>query len=411
MEFKGELMFKENYATGELAPSKKRERLVSLDNNHTKKYNYNHKLVHIHHLISGVSFSDRVAALWLTPRNYIQKIFTKSVATRGLITNPAKAGLGSVSLDIRNAKQYNNHNNESCNFHYLLLLGHKLLATRGLDLVAKTPRNYIQKILSKRFLLVILLSFLALSKAFGYYEPNDKSFKDGFEAGLKALEFQAKNEGFTSKNIKISKPFTLLLDIKEMPLSEVLFLQILASREGIESHLSEDFLYLGSFEREIDAKDRIKSLIAKFKLNAKNLKIHKNIQEIITYPYLYKSFYESLLQKAKEQGIIVETKILTKTTIKNPVQKPLVKKVSPIQFTFKNTKAMSYVSLGGVENDSKNYEEKGLKKKQNFTFEKKIKTNLGESFIKVAGENLYFLEADVLMLKTNSKTPCERLCQ
>lgn len=339
MEFKGELMFKENYATGELTPSKKRERLVSLDNNHTKKYNYNHKLVHIHHLISGVSFSDRVAALWLTPHNYIQKI------------------------------------------------------------------------LSKRFILVILLSFLALSKAFGYYEPNDKSFKDGFEAGLKALEFQAKNEGFTSKNIKISKPFTLLLDIKEMPLSEVLFLQILASREGIESHLSEDFLYLGSFEREIDAKDRIKSLIAKFKLNAKNLKIHKNIQEIITYPYLYKSFYESLLQKAKEQGIIVETKILTKTTIKNPVQKPLVKKVSPIQFTLKNAKAMSYVSLGGVENDSKNYEEKGLKKRQNFTFEKKIKTNLGESFIKVAGENLYFLEADVLMLKTNSKTPCERLCQ
>lgn len=339
MEFKGELMFKENYGTGELAPSKKRERLVSLDNNHTKKYNYNHKLVHIHHLISGVSFSDRVAALWLTPRNYIQRI------------------------------------------------------------------------LSKRFILVILLSFLALSKAFGYYEPNDKSFKDGFEAGLKALEFQAKNEGFTSKNIKITKPFTLLLDIKEMPLSEVLFLQILASREGIESHLSEDFLYLGSFEREIDAKDRIKSLIAKFKLNAKNLKIHKNIQEIITYPYLYKSFYESLLQKAKEQGIIVETKILTKTTIKNPVQKPLVKKVSPIQFTLKNAKAMSYVSLGGVENDSKNYEEKGLKKRQNFTFEKKIKTNLGESFIKVAGENLYFLEADVLMLKTNGKTPCERLCQ
>lgn len=411
MEFKGELMFKENYATGLFYPLKRGESLISLDNYNAKHYNYNRKTKHLFHLISGVSFSDRVAALWLTPRNYIQKIFTKSVATRGLITNPAKAGLGSVSLDIRNAKQYNNHNNESCNFHYLLLLGHKLLATRGLDLVAKTPHNYIQKILSKRFLLVILLSFLALSKAFGYYEPNDKNFKDGFEAGLKALEFQAKNEGFTSKNIKISKPFTLLLDIKEMPLSEVLFLQILASREGIESHLSEDFLYLGNFEREIDAKDRIKSLIAKFKLNAKNLKIHKNIQEIITYPYLYKSFYESLLQKAKEQGIIVETKILTKTTIKNPVQKPLVKKVSSIQFTFKNTKAMSYVSLGGVENDSKNYEEKGLKKKQNFTFEKKIKTNLGESFIKVAGENLYFLEADILMLKTNSKTPCERLCQ
>ncbi|MCR2039241.1 hypothetical protein [Campylobacter helveticus] len=70
----------------------------------------------------------------------------EKITTRGLITSLVKARLGSVSLDIENAKQYNNHNNESCNFHYLLLLGHKLLATRVHDLVANTPQHYIQKI-------------------------------------------------------------------------------------------------------------------------------------------------------------------------------------------------------------------------------------------------------------------------
>ncbi|WP_270978451.1 hypothetical protein [Campylobacter helveticus] len=284
-------------------------------------------------------------------------------------------------------------------------------------------KNNLQKQKIKFIVLSALLLGLNLNVLNAYYEPNDKSFKDGFEAGLKAVEFQAKNEGFTSKSISITKPFVLLLDIKEMPLSEVLFLQVLASREGIESHLSEEFLYLGSFEREVDAKDRIKSLVAKFKLNAKDLKVHKNIKEIITYPYLYKGFYESLLQKAKEEGIIIETKVLTKPLIKNPIvaKKPLPKKANPTtSFSLKNAKAMSYASLGGIESDSKNYEEKGLVGKKDFIFEKKIKTNKNESFVKVAGQNLYFLEEDIIMLNSNSSNttanqsptqPCVRLCK
>lgn len=255
---------------------------------------------------------------------------------------------------------------------------------------------------------------LLLLQAKAYYEPDDKSFKDGFEAGLKALEFQAKNEGFSPKIIVIDKPYVLLLDIKEMPLSEVLFLQVLASREGIESHLSEEFLYLGSFEREVDAKDRIKNLVSKFKLNAKNLKVHSHIKELISYPYLYKNFYEDLLLKAKNEGVIVETKILQKPLIKTPLiaKKPLAKKSTPLNFSLKNAKAMSYMSLGGSENDSKNYEEKGLVSQKNFIFEKKIQTNSGESFVKVAGLNLYFLESDIIIQNNTTKTPpCVRLCQ
>lgn len=274
---------------------------------------------------------------------------------------------------------------------------------------------------NKKFIFSLLALALLITHAQAYYEPNDKSFKDGFEAGLAALEFQAKNEGFSSRVISLTKPYTLLLDIKEMPLSEVLFLQVLASREGIQSHLSEEFLYLGSFEREVDAKDRIKNLVSKFKLNAKNLKVYSKIKEFITYPYLYKGFYESLLSKAKNEGVIVETKILQKPIIK---PSPIIKKANPQiikkpSFTLKNAKAMSYKSLGGSENDAKNYAEVGLKSKQNFFLEKRIKTNLGESFVKVAGLNLYFLESDITMLSdisntTNTKTttpPCVRLCQ
>lgn len=266
-------------------------------------------------------------------------------------------------------------------------------------------------------LFILFVFILGFNQAFAYYdEINDKSFKDGFEAGLKALEFQAKTEGFTAKLININKPYVLLLDIKEMPLSEVLLLQVLAAREGIESHLSEEFLYLGSFEREIDAKDRIKTLISKFKLNAKDLKIYKNIKEILTYPYLYKTFYQNLLQRAREEGIIVETKILTQPIIKNPViaKKPISKKPNPINFTLKNSKAMAYLSLGGSESDSKNYEEKGFLPKQNFTFEKRIKTSSNENFVKVAGQNLYFLESDIAMLNPTHKTQensHKRLCQ
>lgn len=48
----------------------------------------------------------------------------EEITTRKPITNPAKAGLEPlICLDTKNVKQYNDYNNESCNFHYLLLRG------------------------------------------------------------------------------------------------------------------------------------------------------------------------------------------------------------------------------------------------------------------------------------------------
>ncbi len=61
-------------ATRELCPHKSGAKLVSLDNNYTKKYNYEHNMVQKNHLQSEVEFSHRVAALWRTPRNYTKKL-------------------------------------------------------------------------------------------------------------------------------------------------------------------------------------------------------------------------------------------------------------------------------------------------------------------------------------------------
>ncbi len=91
-----------------------------------------------------------------------------------------------------------------------------------------------------------------------FYEVNHISFKEGFEAGLKALEFQAKQDGFKAKQILVSKPFLLVYEIKNTPLDEALFLQIIADKEGFETHLSRDFVSFGAFDREIDAKAKAK---------------------------------------------------------------------------------------------------------------------------------------------------------
>ncbi|EIZ8033464.1 hypothetical protein MQV54_001476 [Campylobacter jejuni] len=261
----------------------------------------------------------------------------------------------------------------------------------------------------------LAFSFLILSStSYAFYEPNDKNFKDGFEAGLEALKFQAQIDGFSYKKIEINKPYLIVYNIENIPLNEALFLQVISSREGYESHLTKEFITFGEFEREIDAKEKIKFLISKFKLNAKDFKIQKNIKEIITYPYLYKRFYEKLLDEAKASGVIVETKIIEKNPIKqiksSNKPKSIPKKSYEI-FTLNNTKAMSYYSLGGSEKDSKNYIEKGfVKSGKEYEIEKNITTNSGEKFVKIVGENIYFSIKDIAIKNKKAKNEKNNCC-
>ena len=242
---------------------------------------------------------------------------------------------------------------------------------------------------------------LALCALFGcnlvfanaFYEPNSKSFRDGFEAGLKALEFQAKNDGFSPKEIPILKPYILVFDISKTSLNEVLFLQNIASREGFNTQLTKNFLCFGEFEREADAKELEKQLLERFKIKTKVL---KDIEKLITYPYLFSDFFQALLKKAREEGILIETKIIEmkpKVTKKAIAQTP--KSLATKSIEFKNPKAMSYYLLG--ELDSKNIFENGLIPSKNYPFGEMIKTPQGESFVKVKDKNLYFSIEDVLI--------------
>lgn len=242
----------------------------------------------------------------------------------------------------------------------------------------------------------VSLLLVNLSFASSFYEPNEKSFKYGFYAGLKALEFQAKNDGFTNQVIEVKAPYLLVVDIKEKSLNDVLFLQIIANREGFESHLCADFVSFGEFERKADAENIAQMLEKRFKVKTKIL---RNVQIIVTYPYLYKDFYLDILKKAKELGIIVETKVINqpiKPVVTKP--KPTIKKQEVVKYMkLKNPRAVAYHLNNADASNSKSFSESGLKSNSDFIYDKKVITKQGEIFYKVKNENLYFSDKDIVL--------------
>lgn len=64
----------------------------------------------------------------------VKKNLTKESATGTLIINPAKARFGSISLDIKNAKQYNNPDNKRYDSHFLSLLSGVKIKPQGSSL-------------------------------------------------------------------------------------------------------------------------------------------------------------------------------------------------------------------------------------------------------------------------------------
>lgn len=244
-------------------------------------------------------------------------------------------------------------------------------------------------------LVFVIFSFVAMgADIVDIYDPNSKTFRDGFEAGIKAVAFQAKTDGFQEKLILITKPFLLVYDIANVPLHEALFLQVITSREGFDTHFTRHFVALGEFEREIDAKDAKDLIAKKYKINPSVLKILKNQNSIVTYPFLFDGFYKTLLNEAQNLGYVIKTETIytNQTQITKPKNAKL--KVTSKKIIFRNKKAMGYM-LNGDQEQSVNYTEKGLMQSKNYEFEKSIKTNEGESFAKVKGQNLYFSNSDV----------------
>lgn len=251
----------------------------------------------------------------------------------------------------------------------------------------------------------IILSFAVLANL-GF--ANDYDFRMGFEAGLKATEFQRKNEGIQPRKIFINSPYIVVFDTENTDISEVLFLQQVAHKDGFKTYLTENSLFFGGFDRKADANSAMKRINREYNIKSV-VKSTSNGIWIVTYPNLWKHASNDFLNLAKNQGYALKTQVLQTEKI---VEKPIIKKQyitkkiiqkakadSPIlvkkTMTLKNQKAMSY-KLNGDNSDSKNFKEyQFLSGSFELENDKEIKTNQGEGFYKVKGENLYFNTLDI----------------
>lgn len=251
----------------------------------------------------------------------------------------------------------------------------------------------------------ILTVGLIASSSFAYNDAN--TYKKGFEAGLKALEFQVANDGVVSNKIVLTKKYILLLPIDKISLNDVIYMQYVSSKDDFKTNLTKNELIFGNYERLIDAQfaqAKVKNL---FNYDAK---IVENIQDYYTYPVLAEPVFNSVSEAFKKDGAIKETKIIyvagagaknkkeeiivegnnATQVIKKTVKKPLVIKNAELKFE----KAQAY-KLQGSGKLSKDFIESFVVEKQKFRTANTIKTKEGESFVKVLNENTYFLESDV----------------
>lgn len=265
------------------------------------------------------------------------------------------------------------------------------------------------KKISVVLLLMSLTCFGATNVLQYELKANEAIFKKGFEAGLKALEFQRKNDGYAPKRININKEFYLTYDIRKMPYTDAIFLQNIASREGFNTHITEELLFFGEFEREADAKEAQKELKDRFDIDV-DIKTKKGDDFLVTYPKLWGDFYTHIINKVKQEGIFIQVETIEKRgSIGSSTKKTSTKKSATTQnkqtapmkfFTLKNSKAMGYSVESSKRKDSKAYKEVGLQANKNYRLSTDIGyviTEQGEKYYKVYNQNLYFSDRDVIL--------------
>lgn len=251
---------------------------------------------------------------------------------------------------------------------------------------------------------VLILGFLQASFATNFYNPQDRSFKAGFEAGLKALEYQRLTEGVQPREVNLGDSFYLSVDIKNMPLPEILFLQNISAREGYKSYLTRNFLVFTDFKRKADALETQRQLAHHYKIDSKIYQ-SKNTK-LITYPILWGEFYRNFLNDVQQNGYAIKVEVIEVPKVVHKVVKVYSDEnqasagEQKLFGTIINAKAMSY-TLKGSKNLSKSFKENGFVERQEFDFgnEKQTITASGETFYKVKNQNLYFSTKDIRLQK------------
>ncbi|RAX56492.1 hypothetical protein CCZ01_09360 [Helicobacter monodelphidis] len=237
------------------------------------------------------------------------------------------------------------------------------------------------------------------------YAPKDIAFQQGFEAGLKALEFQLKNEGATPREIVFEKPFLIALNIAKMSMVDVLYLQNISQAEGYQTLLTHDYLFFGEFDREADAKNFSDRINRNFEIRTVVRKNNKD--KYATYPYLFDKAFDEWIKEVELMGYALKTEtIYVRRTLEKPqkvVQRKQIASIPKIHLI--NPKAMAYIKEES-KNPSKDILSEELKeyvlldtKNDGWLFEKKVVTLEGEVFMKVKNENLYFAIDDVIIIQ------------
>jgi hypothetical protein len=246
----------------------------------------------------------------------------------------------------------------------------------------------------------VLLSLSMVGICFAYEVD---VFKDGFETGLNALQFQIKNDGVIPQKIDLQKQFIVILPTDNIPVNEIIYIQYIAYKEDLKTSLTKDGIIFGDYDRKVDAneaKNRIKRV-----LNY-DAKVVDNNGEFYTNPILAKPIYDLIADGLKKDGVIKDVQIIyannprvatsVNTQAASSAATQQTQKTTNVKtITLKNSKAQSYKLDGEDKKRSENYVESFVVEDGKTFKTLNTYTTNGEVFVKVLNENMYFLKDDV----------------
>lgn len=202
---------------------------------------------------------------------------------------------------------------------------------------------------------------LLASQLFGASYNELEVFKKGFTVGLEAVDYQLNHEGFEPKKIEITSPYAVVWEIDKVQTRDILYLQHLLNRDGIESYLLKDFLLVATFDRLADAKALTKKINNTYGVTLKIRELETGTLE--TYPVLFasktKELSDSFLQRQRKVYVTpLQLKLAKGEITLNdiPMDKPRYKANKDKKFKLKNNavayeynhKADKKLDCGGV---------------------------------------------------------------
>lgn len=247
-------------------------------------------------------------------------------------------------------------------------------------------------IIAASFLLTVNLDAKTVSVKPEKQEHNATNiFKQGFEEGIKATRFQALNDGFRPKSVKMRNNFVLVFDTTNIAYAEALYMQYLAAKEGFEeTYITKNTIIFGSFAREIDAQEAQKKIAKMFGVGTK---IENCVgKTFMTEPLLFSDFSDELfaVSATKKESEKPKKRLVAKP--KKAEEKVVEKQIVLKQPTYSYYKA----NMNSTKESSSNYHEnKIVGASKQYVLDKKVVTPEGEIFYKAKGENLFFKDVDV----------------